>query len=375
MLRLGLVGAGAMGRVHAGLIKASVQAHCVALTEPERTRAAAFLRDLSGDSHRDDRAAMAHFASIDEMLTQVPLDGIIIASPNQHHEAHALSTIAAGIPTLIEKPISTDGASGRRIADAARASGVPILIGHHRRHSPKIAQAYARIRRGDLGTVRSVEGSFWLHKPRAYFDVAWRVTAGGGPVMINLIHDIDVLHHLCGDIVEVRAMSTRAARGTAVEDTVVVLLRFADGALGTLNASDAISAPWSWEMTSGENPMYPPTSEGCYRIGGSLGSITLPQGAFWRHGASATAASDASAEALHEPSWTAPLVVERSHAPPHDPLQLQLAHFCRVITREEAPLVTPADGLQALRVAEAILASAAQDGTAVTIEPRADHKT
>ena len=73
---------------------------------------------------------------------------------------------------------------------------------------------------------------------------------------MNLIHDMDLLRHLCGEVTSVQAFESNAARGIR-EDSAVILLRFANGALGTVTVSDTIVAPWSWELTTGgENPAY-----------------------------------------------------------------------------------------------------------------------
>ena len=88
---------------------------------------------------------------------------------------------------------------------------------------------------------------------------------------------IDDLRNLCGDVVGVQALQASAVRGFPVEDTAAMLLRFRNGALGTVSISDTVAAPWSWELTSGENKAYPRTDEFCYLIGGTEGSISIPR--------------------------------------------------------------------------------------------------
>lgn len=209
-------------------------------------------------------------------------DGVILATPNRLHVDQALLCISRGLPVLVEKPIATDVAQAQRLVAASEAAGIPVLVGHHRRHNPLIAAAKAMIDAGRIGAVLSVQAQFWLCKPDDYFDVAWRREPGAGPVFVNLIHDVDLLRHLVGEVVAVQARVAHH-RGHRVEDTCVATLEFACSALGTVNISDTIPAPWSWEMTSGENPAYPPTGQACYMIGGSLGALELPRLRHWQH--------------------------------------------------------------------------------------------
>jgi predicted dehydrogenase len=176
----------------------------------------------------------------------------------------------------------------------------------------------------------------WFFKPDEYFDVPWRREKGAGPVFLNLIHDIDNLRYLCGDIVSVQAIESNAIRGNAVEETSAILLRFTSGVLGTVSVSDAIVAPWSWELTTGENPAYPATGESCYHIGGTHGSLTVPHLDVWHN--------------QIKRSWWEPIHRTRTPFEAQDPLALQVRHFCRVIRGEETPLVSGREGLNTLKV-------------------------
>lgn len=335
VIRLAVVGAGLIGRRHIEAIATVRSATLCAVAEPhEGTRA-----QLT-------TAAPVH-ASFDALMAAERPDGLVLATPNAAHAPQALAAIAAGIPVLIEKPITATVAEGRRVVAAAEAAGVPLLVGHHRRHNSIVVAAKAAIAAGRLGQITAAHTQFWLYKPDDYFAADWRRMPGGGPVMINLIHEVDVLRHLVGEVVEVMAMTSNAVRGHAVEDAAAVLLRFANGALGTLSASDATSAPWSWELTSGENPAYPQTNETSTTIGGTAGSLAIPANRLWCH--------------PHERSWWAPIRGETLPADRRgDPLVRQIEHFCDVIAGRDAPLVSGRDGLAALAIVEAILESARQ---------------
>ena len=140
---------------------------------------------------------------------------------------------------LLEKPIAPTVEEGERLLRAADAAGARILIGHHRAHSPIMAKAKEIVERGTLGTLVAVMGSAVFFKPDHYFaDGPWRREPGGGPILINMIHEVHNLRILCGEIVAVQAFASDATRGFPVEDTVAINLRFASGALGSFMLSD-----------------------------------------------------------------------------------------------------------------------------------------
>jgi predicted dehydrogenase len=264
-----------------------------------------------------------------------------------------LTCAEQGVHMLVEKPLADTVDAAASLAAAAERAGVALLVGHHRRYNPVIEKARDIVQGGGIGKLSTVVALWLIRKPDDYFDVAWRRAPGGGPVLINLIHDIDDLRFICGEIESVQAFISNASRGFAVEDTAAITMRFAGGALGTATISDAVPAPWSWEISSGESPMYPQRPENCYLFGGTEGSLSVPRLELWRY--------------PHEQSWTAPLVKKTIEVAAEDPLARQLRHFCRVIRREEAPRIT---GIDATRTLAATLAvkRAAASGAAVAVE-------
>lgn len=340
--RIAVVGAGLIGQRHANLIRSGANAALSAIVDP--TDAA---RGFAGE------LGAPWFVSIAEMLAADRPDGLIVATPNQLHLDHGLQAVEAGLPALIEKPIADSVTAAETLVRVAEAANIPLLIGHHRRHNPLIAAAKAKIDSGALGRVVAVNAMFWLYKPDDYFDVEWRRKPGAGVVFINLIHDIDLMRHLVGEITSVRAVQSSAAREHEVEDTAAALLTFENGALGTITASDTIVSPWSWEQTAGENPAYPETDQHCYLIGGTKSSLSLPDGEVW--------GQDEPRSWWRDFQRTGP--VARSG---EDPLVRQIAHFCDVIRGEATPLVSGREGLQTLRVIEALKQSA-ETGETITL--------
>jgi predicted dehydrogenase len=333
------VGAGLIGRRHIADAAAEAVLDAIVDPAPQAERIAA-------------ERGVSWFPSLAALLTDHRPDGVIVATPNQMHIENGLACIAAGVPALIEKPIADDVVAAARLADAAEEAAVPILVGHHRRHNPLVAAAKSAIAEGRLGTLVAVQASCWFYKPDSYFETAWRREKGAGPVFINLIHDIDTLRHLCGDIESVQALQSSRVRGHTVEDTAAILLRFVSGALGTITVSDTVAGPWSWELTAGENPDFPATGEACYHIGGTHGALALPGLVLWSYAGPR--------------SWWEPLSSTGLQRDDADPLRLQLRHFLRVLAEGEPPLVSARDALETLRVVAAVK-QAAETGAAVEL--------
>lgn len=334
---IAVVGAGLIGRRHCAALGMAEGVDLTAVVDP-----APHAKDLAAD------LTVPWFGTLADLLRAGVADGVVLATPNTLHASGAKECIAANMPVLVEKPVFTDLAEGAAILQMADAQGVPVAAGHHRRHNPLIERAHAEITAGRLGQIVSVQATTWLMKPDDYFDVEWRRQKGAGPVYVNLIHDIDLLLHLCGPVADVMATESNAVRGNEVEETAVVLLHFESGALGTVNVSDTIVAPLSWELTARENPVYPATAESCYWIGGTHGALSLPNLSLWTN--------------PDRRSWWEPISATKLTFGFDDPLVRQMTQFGRVVRGQEPPVVSGRDGLAALTVIEAIKAAAASGG-------------
>jgi len=339
-LQIALIGAGIMGRQHYQHLRRLPQARLCAVADPG-PQAEAFAAECG----------VACFADHRQMLEHARPDAVIVANPNNLHVACALDCVEAGVPVLVEKPVGVHLDEVRALVDASRRRGVPVLVGHHRRHNPLIAKAHQVIGEGKLGRLINVTALWQLQKPDSYFETPWRREPGAGFLLTNLIHDLDLLRHLCGEVVQVQAFTRNDVRGFANEDSAAVLLQFANGALGTLTGSDAVAAPWSWELDSGESPIYPrQDGQPCYLLAGTEGSLLIPHLKRWHY---AEAGS----------GWHTPLLQSEEAIPPGEALTLQLQHFIRVVQGTEAPLIDAADGGRTLALVEAIR-QAAETGRA-----------
>ena len=336
-IRIALCGAGLIGRSHAAILARlpRSEAEFVAIADPSP--------ETAGLAESLD---VPHYADVETMLDAARPDAAIIATPNQLHGAHTQACIARGVGVLIEKPMAEDVATAEAMAAAASAAGVALLVGHFRRHNPVVAAARRLIRDGGLGRLVSIAASSTVLKPDPYFETEWRRAPGGGPILINLVHDIDVLRHLCGEIETVQAITSNAVRGFGVEDTAAVLLRFAGGALGTVMLSDTAASPFCWDQTAGENKNFPRHAADAYRISGTQGTLELPSLTLWRYpGAS---------------GWAERFEVRQLEAATADPLEQQTLHFLRVLRGEEPPLVSGPDGARTVAATLAVSRSAAE---------------
>lgn len=333
-----------MGRQHYQHLQSLDQAQLCAIADPG-PQAPAFAAECG----------VACFADHRQMLEQVRPEAVIVANPNALHVSTALDCIAAGVPVLLEKPVGIHLDEVRELVAASERADVPVLVGHHRRHNPLIARTRELIEQGALGRLTTATALWQLQKPDSYYDIPWRREPGAGMLLTNLIHELDLLRHLCGEVRQVQAFTSNDVRGFAVEDSAAIVLQFENGALGSLTGSDAVAAPWSWELDSGENPVYPrQADQPCYLLAGTRGSLSIPQLKRWHY------AEDGA-------GWHQPLLQVEEPFAAGEALRRQLQHFVQVARRQVQPLVSAADAGRTLALVEAIR-KAADSGRACSPE-------
>jgi predicted dehydrogenase len=335
--RIAVAGAGYIGQAHMAVARSSQTVQLSAVVDPSPTAKALA-----------DQAGVPLFASLAELFANDRPEGVVLATPNALHVPHALTCLDAGVPCLLEKPIAPTVAEAETLVQQVQAKGAKVLIGHHRAHSPIMAKAREVVQGGQLGRLVAVMGSATFLKPDHYFeDGPWRREIGGGPILLNMIHEVHNLRMLCGEIVAVQAFKSHATRNFAVEDTVAINLRFANGVLGTFLLSDTAACPKSWEQTSQENKAYPTyEDEDCYVLTGTNGCLSIPTMRIKTY------------PRPEDRSWWKPFEVGTVGMVREDPIHHQMEHFGAVVRGEAEPLVSAADGLANLRVTEAIVEAA-----------------
>lgn len=328
-VRVALLGAGIIGREHVTLIRNHPQTELAGIADMS-AEAKALAAEIGVPIFSDYRT----------MLDEVRPDGAVIALPNQLHLEAGLACVERRIPMLVEKPIADSVAAARRLVEAGEKAGVPMMVGHHRRHSPDIREARRAIQEGLLGEIVAVSGVCYFKKHDSYFDAEWRRQPGGGPLLINLIHDIDCFRFLCGDIESVQAIASNKVRQFAVEDTAAVAMSFESGALGTFMLSDCVPSPYVWDVGSGQALYFPSQPEDSYYIGGRNASLAVPTLDLWRH--------------ENGGDWRDPLVRHHLSTDRSSCYVNQLGNFIAMVRGEAEPVVTGRDGMMTLATTLAV---------------------
>jgi len=363
VVRIGVVGAGPLVGIH----------HCNAIRAlgGDEVELACICQKRKEDVALADRLGVKVYTDPFEMAKSEHLDGVVIATPNDSHLPVTKACIEGaeerkkqlGVPTgiramLVEKPICEDLSSATALIRTAEKHGIEVLVGHQRRHSAFVKKARDFVVADNFGPLRGFSGEFALLKPQGYFEsddpkLAWRTKNGsGGPVLINLIHDVDLMRFITGhEISQVYAVTMRAARGYDVEDTGVVTLTMDHGAVGSLFFSDAVPSPWSYEFTTLENKKYPPVpgegAKDCYHFMGAQQSLAFPSLRRYSYG-----------KKVAQPGWDSPMSVVQTDVDKVDPIQVQMEHFVRVCRGEEKPLCSGMDAIESLAVIAAVRRSA-----------------
>lgn len=250
-----------------------------------------------------------------------------------------------GLHLFVEKPIASSLSEADRLIQAAKQNKVRILVGHQRRFNALVEKAREIVRGGELGKLVGVSITWALLKPPQYFEgpFAWRRNKGGGPILMNLSHEVDNLRYICGEIIEVFAAASNKVRDFSVEDTAAVSFRFENGAVGTAFISDCAPSLSAYEATTGENPLIYHDFGNCYHFYGTNASLVFPQMKKLFY-------SDPARLGWHYPITEQGVKVVQEE----DPYVQEFRHFAKVILGEETSRITGEDGRRPLEVTLAI---------------------
>ena len=243
-VRLGLIGMGMIGKLHAETMSKMKDLEFVAASDSDAKH-----------QKTAEELGTKYYQSYEEMIGKEKLDGVVVAVPNEFHLPVGATCAKKGLHLLMEKPIAADLESADRLIQAAEENKVHLMVGHHRRHNPLIEELRNIVRGGKIGKLVGVTVLWSLYKPKDYFQgpFTWRAQPGGGPIRINLIHEIDNIRYICGDVTRLYAEVSNAARQFPVEDTVSISLRIAGGAVANIFLTDTAPGNIGYEANTGEN--------------------------------------------------------------------------------------------------------------------------
>jgi predicted dehydrogenase len=201
------------------------------------------------------------YSDFDQFLAHHPMDLVAIGSPSAMHAAQGIVAARRGLHVLTEKPIDITTERADALISEADRAGVKLGVFFQDRCKPDILRVKKAVDAGVLGQPILADARVkWYRPPDYYANSRWRGTWAleGGGVMINqAVHTVDLLLWLFGNVVSVQASSKTALHAIEVEDTLVALLQFANGALGVLQAATSVypGYPRRLELTGSQGTM------------------------------------------------------------------------------------------------------------------------
>jgi len=232
-LTFGIIGCGVIGPTHATAIASLPEARLVAVTDLDPARA----RSLA-DEH-----GATPYTDIQEMLDRTDLDVVAVCTPSGLHGAHACQAMRSGRHVIVEKPMEITRPAMDRMLRVQEETGVKLAVISQHRFDAASQQVHDLVTGGAFGrlVLGTAHVPWW--RAQAYYDSgAWRGTwelDGGGVLMNQSIHSIDLLQWMMGPVRGVHAYTDTLAHRMETEDVAVAVLRFASGALGTISATTA----------------------------------------------------------------------------------------------------------------------------------------
>ena len=338
-IHIGLIGGGNISETHARAARAMAGVEIAAIYGTNADKVAALGQEHGAKPYTDFDAFLAHR----------PMDMVAIGSPSGLHAAQGIAAAQRGLHVLTEKPIDISTQRADALIEAAERAGVKLGVMFQDRVKPGFIELRKWISTGIMGKVLLAEARVkWYRPPEYYSSSRWRGTLaldGGGALINQAVHTVDLLLWLLGDVVRVQARTATVLHAIETEDTAAAILEFASGALGVLQA------------TTAAYPGYPRRLE----ITGSEGTVILEQDHILavnlRHapaGMSAGGAPDANQSAS-----SAVVSDFRGH-------QALFEDFVRAIEQDKVPICDGREGRRSIALVEAIY-RAARNGGAVSV--------
>lgn len=282
--------------------------------------------------------ATATHDSYEAVLADPAIDAVILTTPHSMHADHVIAAAGAGKHVFVEKPFTLTAESGRRAAAACAEAGVVLAVGHNRRFCAVAGELKRMIEAGEFGRVLHIETNFSAPSAARWTEQHWRAnrteSPAGGLAGMG-VHMIDLFTHLAGPAVRTLANAKRQVLAVDLEDTTSALFDLAGGATAYLGSICAA-----------------PFTVTCNVYGTAANAFAHVD------------ADELRVQAIGEQPAARPLT-------PVDTLLAELEEFAGACSGRGAFRVAPAEAIHTVAVMEAIAASAAAEGRAVTISPEA----
>lgn len=316
-LRLAIVGCGGIAQAYLQALQRTPGLALAAAIDVDGARAAAAVGDGGGRA----------FTDVAAMLAEAPCDAALVLTPPDTHEPITVRLLQRGVHVLCEKPLTTTTASAERMLAAARSAQRLLMMGSKFRYTPDMARAHGLLAGGLVGEPLLFENVFCARVDMSRRWNGVRAIAGGGVLLDNGCHAVDIARYLLGPIARVQAQFGKPVQRLEVEDTARLLFESTGGAMGSVDLS------WSLHK---EVPSY-------VRVYGAKGTLEIG----WR----------ASRHKLEgQKDWT-------PFGSGYDKVgafAAQLRNFHGAVRGREAPVITEVDALASVQVIEAAYRSAQQ---------------
>jgi predicted dehydrogenase len=310
----GLVGAGAIAQAYAQAFRLSRQAHVAAVADV-RFEAARTLAEELG---------CAAFADHRQMAAEVALDAALVCTPPDSHCDICLDLTSQGIAVLCEKPLALDAAAAERMVAAAASASVQLTMASKFRYVEDVRRAKSIVTSGILGEIVLFENAFTARIDMARRWNARPAISGGGVLIDNGTHSVDLVRYFLGPVAQVNAVEGKRVQRLEVEDTVRLFMRSLDGVMASIDLS--------WSLNK-ERASY-------IEIYGSHGTVQVG----WR-------------ESRYRQAGSSDWVVFGSGYDKVQALCSQLDNFCAALRGREPLLLAADDAIASVEVIAAAYAS------------------
>lgn len=333
-MRIGIVGAGFMGRLYANVLR----------HHPTASLAGAADFRPGFVEQANDEFNTPRYADVESLLDNEQLDGLIVATDEHSHRQPVVAALERGVGVLVEKPLSTTIADGQAMIAAAERTGAVLLVGHLLRFDTRYALLQSAIRKGQIGQPQTLYARRW-----SQLGSPGRI---GGRTSLSFflgVHDFDFARWTVGsEVVRVVAEEKRGvhqANGHDIADAITAVLTFADGTLGTIDLN--------WLQPPGRPIGY----DFRFEIFGDRGNASV-----------VADYSGLSVTGEARSNWVETALWAELNGEVIGAIARETDHFVKCLAGQATPLISGADGLAAVQIALAV-DEAARTQQAISLSP------